>query len=166
MAVKPLPATIEVVRPGVGDIAPLMRLFRQALRKDFQYFPPSYTDQICRQNGFWQLLAARFKDDRIMEVAKVNGRLVGYALGSLTPQRNAELYWLYVDPAQRTRNMGAALLGAVMRDMQAKGSTKLTLVTYDLKDYYLRHGFSHRGQQHIHSLDLDVMEYNLDAHDA
>jgi len=164
MALKPVAAQVVVTRPSLNDISPLQRLFRQALKEDFQYFPPSYIDRICRQNNFWHLLAARFKSDRIMEVAKVDGCLIGYALGSLTPQHNAELYWLYVDPTQRTRDIGAALLGAVMRDMQARGSTKLTLVTYDLKDYYLRHGFSHRGQQRIHSLDLDVMEYNVNAH--
>jgi GNAT superfamily N-acetyltransferase len=162
MAVSPDQAVVSV--PTIGDIAPLQRLFRQALRHDFQYFPPTYADKICRQNSFWHLLAARFKPDRIMQVAKINGRIVGYALGSLTPQHDGELYWLYVDPQQRTHNLGAALIQAVVQDMKARGCTKLTLVTFDLKDYYLHHGFSYRGKQNIHSLDLDVMEYQVGSH--
>lgn len=165
MAVKP-PPSVVVGPPTARDIAPLRKLFRQALRSDFQYFSPAYIDQISRQNNFWRLLMGRRKFERSMYVAKRNRRIIGYALGSLTPQRNGELYWLYVDPAQRTSNVGAALLEAVVSDMRAKGSTKLTLVTYDLKDYYLRHGFHHRGKQRIHSLDLDVMEYNLNDHAA
>jgi len=165
MAGKP-PTPVVVGPPTVRDIALLRKLFRQALRDDFQYFSPAYIDQISRQNNFWHLLMGRRKLERSMHVAKRNHHIIGYALGSLTPQRNGELYWLYVDPTQRTSNVGDALLKAVVSDMRAKGATKLTLVTYDLKDYYLRHGFQYRGQQRIHSLDLDVMEYNLNDHGA
>jgi ribosomal protein S18 acetylase RimI-like enzyme len=163
MAVAPT-TTIDIAPPGLRDIESLQRLFRQALRQDFQYFPPSYTDRICRQNNFWHLLMARFRHERIMEVAKLHGAIVGYALGSVTPQGNGELYWLYVDPAQRTHDIGARLLDTVMRELQERGAAKLTLVTYDLKDYYLHRGFEYRGKQRIHSLDFDVMEYKLGAH--
>jgi predicted N-acetyltransferase YhbS len=160
-------ATTAVViePPAVRDMPALRRLFRQALRDDFQYFPPTYASQINHQNSLWRLLLAGLKADRIMRVAKVKGQIVGYSLGSLTPQHNGELYWLYVDPSQRTRNIGAALLQATLDTMKLRGSHKVTLVTYDLKDYYQRHGFYYRGKQHIHSLDLDVMEHGLGDHE-
>lgn len=165
-AAHPHASPITITPPTVRDIAPLRRLFRQALRDDFQYFPPAYTDRISHQNSFWRLLLARHKPDRVMAVAKAKDRIVGYAIGSLTPQRNGELYWLYVDPASRTRDIGAALLSAVLSDMGRRGSGKVTLVTYDLKDYYRRHGFRHRGKQRIHTQDLDVMEYDVSGHEA
>lgn len=160
MAVKPA-SRVDIGPPKLRDIAAVRKLFRQALRDDFQYFSPAYTDRISRQNSFWHLLMGRGRSERIMQIAKHKGRVVGYALGSLTPQHNGELYWLYVNPAERTGNIGAALLDAVVREMRSRGSNKVTLVTYDLKDYYQRHGFKYQGKQRIHNLDLDVMEYEM-----
>jgi ribosomal protein S18 acetylase RimI-like enzyme len=155
---------IIVTAPTRSDILPLRRLFRQALRHDFQYFPPAYADLINRQNNWWRLLLARTKSDRVIVVAKAHRRIIGYAIGSLTPRGNGELYWLYVDPAQRTANIGARLLEATCLEMQRRGAKMVTLVTYDLKDYYLHLGFNYRGKQRIHDLNLDVMEYPMDGH--
>lgn len=160
-AAQPHRGPIVIAPPTARDTLALRQLFRQALRDDFQYFSPTYTDQISRQNSLWRLLLARYKSDRVIIVAKAKGQIVGYAIGSLTPQHNGELYWLYVDPAHRTGNIGATLLSAILREMGRRGSGKVTLVTYDLRDYYLRHGFSHRGKQRIHNQDLDVMEYEV-----
>ena len=152
---------VTIQSPRSRDLVALRRLFQRALRDDFQYFPPAYTDRISHQNRLRHLFVARFKSDRIILVASFQGKLIGYGMGSLTPQGNGELYWLYVDPAYRTGNIGAAILEAVLDAAHQRGGRKVTLVTYDLKDYYQRHGFRHRGKQRIHGLDLDVMEYVL-----
>ncbi|HUC87285.1 MAG TPA: GNAT family N-acetyltransferase [Candidatus Saccharimonadales bacterium] len=158
-------ADIIIAPPRLRDIPALHRLFRRALLVDFQYFPLGYVDEISHQNNLWRLAAARFRRGRIMVVAKRGDQLIGYALGSLTPEGGGELYWLYVERGERQHRIGSQLLHTAVRLMCSRGATLVTLVTYDLKDYYLHQGFSYRGKQHIHGVDLDVMEYRLDGQD-
>lgn len=159
----PIPQPIRIEPPSLRDLVPLRRLFVVALRQDFTYFPADYVTEINRQNNLLRLALAQRRRGRVMQVAKYDGQVIGYALGSLTPEGNGELYWLYVNPAARQRGIGNRLLEAGTGELLAKGARRVTLVTYNLKDYYLRHGFHHRGTQHIHGLDLDVMEYPADG---
>jgi len=156
-------ADITITSPSLADIVALRRLFRIALQIDFQYFPAGYAKEIGAQNSMLHLALGRYQRDRLLLVAKRRGHLIGYAIGSLTPQGSGELYWLYVDRPERRRKVGVQLLQAAIKELRRRGASSITLVTYDLKDYYERQGFQHRGKQHIHGLDLDVMEYSADG---
>jgi GNAT superfamily N-acetyltransferase len=156
-------ADITITSPSLTDIVALRRLFRIALQIDFQYFPAAYAKEIGAQNNLLHLALGRYQRDRVILVAKRAGHLIGYAIGSLTPQGGGELYWLYVDRPERRRKVGVQLLHAAIHELRRRGAGSINLVTYDLKDYYARQGFHYRGQQHIHGLDLDVMEYPADG---
>ncbi len=166
MTVAAAPATttdITITAPSLTDIMALRRLFKVALQVDFQYFPAAYAKEISAQNSMLRLASGRYQKDRALLVAKRGRYVIGYAIGSLTPNRNGELYWLYVDRPERGRKVGVQLLHAAIKELRWRGAERVTLVTYDLKDYYQRQGFHYRGKQHIHGIDLDVMEYPADV---
>ncbi len=152
---------VAVVRPTLWDMPTLHRLFQEALRRDFQYFPQEYIAEIGRQNNLWRLTIALTRANRIMAVAKVRGRIVGYIIGSLTSGGTSELYWLYVDRQYRNHRVGGRLLQEALQIARSKGAHRVFLVTYNLRDYYQRQGFHYWGKQTIQGVSLDAMEYKL-----
>ena len=152
-------AAVTIHRLGLGDALALRRLFRAAVASDFAYFPRAYRRQVLRQNGLGRLAIATLRPDRLLFGATVGGRLVGYAIGRRNGDGTGKIYWLYVDPAQRSSGVGSGLLAAILAEFERRHSSQVSLVTYRHDEYYRRKGFTLAKSEEVYGITMKVMVY-------
>lgn len=152
-------AAVTIHRLSLGDAPALRRLFRGAVATDFAYFPGSYRRQVLRQNDLSRLAVATLRSDRLLFGARAGERLVGYAIGRSNKDSTGKIYWLYVDPEQRSSGVGSGLLGAILAEFERRGSKQVSLVTYQHDDYYRRKGFKLLKNDRVYGVPMKVMVY-------
>jgi ribosomal protein S18 acetylase RimI-like enzyme len=136
-------------------------LFVDALTNHFDYFDDSYRQQVLAENTLWSMMKGTVHPNRVLLVAKDQGRIIGYVIGSTPPQSHAQIYWLFVDPAYRGQNVGLALLSRILKHMRNKGADKASLVTHDHAKYYARQGFKLIRKEHDGKIIKYVLTYSL-----
>lgn len=74
-------------------------------------------------------------------VAMKGSDMVGFLIGSVPEDKNAQIYWLYVSDDGRGQGVGTKLLQAGLERMKAKGAKQVSLETHNRAQYYLDRGF-------------------------
>ncbi|KAA9152926.1 GNAT family N-acetyltransferase [Amycolatopsis acidicola] len=97
--------------------------------------------------NYEQLLSVMTYDSTDLLVAEDDGKVIGYALAArfLVLYANGpvtELQELMVDPAQRGRGVGRALVNAIIERARAAGAVEVTVPTRRARDYYVKLGFA------------------------
>ncbi len=132
-------ATIAPLR--LRDAREAHAVFVNALLHDFDYFDSAYKQVVLAENNLVSMMRAVLLPSRLLLVAKDQGRIVGYVIGSVPKNGNGQIYWLFVDRAYRGQNLGLALLSRILKIMAAKGASQAALITHDHATYYARQGF-------------------------
>lgn len=118
-------------------------------------------NQVIADNNLRQLYKAWLLPRRILLGAwTAQGELVGYVIGSVV-NSDAQLYWLYVAPETRGKNVGLRLLTRMCRESSRRGARRLALSTHDHRAYYERQGFKHRARRTMHGVPMDIMELQI-----
>lgn len=146
---------------AIADLRSLNRLFVQAVRSHFAYFPDDVQDQVIRDHRLLQLAKAILHPQRLVLVARQNGKLVGYAIGSAPKGGSGQLYWLYVDPSCRGQNIGLSLLSRALKQLAQQGANEVVLATHDHRRYYERQGFGFVERRTIDGVPMDIMLFRL-----
>lgn len=156
-----LMSDVKISPVKTRQLRSLRRLFASATRSSFGYLPQKQLKQTLRSNNLRRLTLSKLRPSRLVLVA-ANGQLVGYSIAAFDGD-SAHLYWLYVDPDQRGRNIGLKLLGATLRWAEAGGANKLVLATHDHRRYYERQGFKWSEQKMVDGVLMDIMFARLGA---
>lgn len=153
---------ITITEAGLADLRALRRLFVAAVRAHFSYFPKPVQDRVIRDHGLLHLAKAIVHPRRTILVARNGRRLVGYAIGALPTHGSAQLYWLYVDPDCRGRNIGVSLLTKSLKDLSRKGAGEVALATHDHRVYYERQGAVWYESREVDGVPMDVMIFHVE----
>jgi ribosomal protein S18 acetylase RimI-like enzyme len=149
--------TIAPVR--LRELVQLTRLFEQAVRNHFTYFPRSTQQDVIRSHSVGKLFRANLDPRRIILVARSDGRLVGYCIGAVPSQGPAQLFWLYVEPEFRGTNTGLSLLSRSIKHMEERGADEVFIATHDHRRYYERQGFKYQSSITEHGIPMDIMVF-------
>ncbi|HEX7259453.1 MAG TPA: GNAT family N-acetyltransferase [Candidatus Saccharimonadia bacterium] len=153
----------QLRRAQLRDIAPLRTLFVHALETDFDYFPHRYLRQVKRQHSVPRLVVSLLKKQRIILIAALDKRIVGYMVGSGHQDGVGELYWLYVHPSQRGQRVGTKLLQQAIGELRQQGMHTVRLMTHKFERYYKRYGFEVCGTYAIESLEVKIMQLRFEG---
>jgi ribosomal protein S18 acetylase RimI-like enzyme len=117
--------------PSVASLAgELVRMHHETDRKRF--FLPERVEE-----GYaWWLGRELDRKEAVVMVAEVAERVVGYAYGSLEERNwnalldaHGEIHDLYVAETERRKQVGRALLDALVRELEALGADPIVLAT-------------------------------------
>jgi len=148
-------------RARISDIISLRTLFVHALDTDFMYFPSSYIKKVKKQHSVARLSVSLLKKQRIVLLALMNRRIVGYMVGSGHPDGVGEVYWLYVHPSERRQRLGSKLLQSAVQELRNQGMNSIKLMTHQSEEYYAKHGFESVGIYKIDGLEVTIMQLSL-----
>jgi N-acetylglutamate synthase-like GNAT family acetyltransferase len=152
---------IEITPLRLWEAHIARRVFADALLNHFDYFEPAYKSKVLAQNSYLHMAMGVLRPSRLLLVAKHEGRIVGYIIGSVPSDKHAQIYWLYVDPMCRGENIGLGLLSRLLKSMAALGATEATLVTHGYTKYYARQGFKLIQKVKQGGVDAYVLTYPL-----
>ncbi|HSX01235.1 MAG TPA: GNAT family N-acetyltransferase [Candidatus Saccharimonas sp.] len=155
-----LPSPI-ITEASLSHLPALRRLFVDAVRTHFTYFTPRIQRRVIREHNLLRLGRAALHPHRVVLVAHAGNQLVGYAIGSVPAPGSGQLYWLYVDPAQRGQNLGLSLLSRMLRLQQQRGAIEVTLATHDHRRYYERQGFAWVENRLVDGVNMDIMRFRV-----
>ncbi len=156
-------AVVQIRRASLGDIYPFRSLFVHTLATDFNYFPKAYVNQVKAEHTLLRLVISLFKKQRIILLAKLDGRIIGYMIGSGHANGVGELYWLYVDPLERRQRLGSKLVQQALVELKHQGMHSVRLMTRELEGYYAKYGFEVVGTYMIETFKLTIMQHGLDG---
>ncbi len=157
---KPAAKTV-IRRPRPWEAPALKTLFAHAIERSFDYFTPQYRALVQRDNTTLKIILGTLRRNRIILVARQEGRMIGYLFGAVGSDGVGRIFWLYVTPEARGSNVGLALLARSMRIMREQGAEVAELGTYDHRPYYERQGFVFSSQRHEGGCDIDILRYRL-----
>jgi len=145
------------------EIAKLRKLFKRAVKNDFNYFPEEYKKKVLAKNNLMRLLFALKKPDRIIMTASSDKKIKGFILANLPTTNVGQIHWLYVAPDSRKMGVGKKLLKACLRDFKKQGVNKVVLETHNYQDYYLRRGFtlSKINKMQFSTITMYIMSISL-----
>lgn len=136
----------------------LYSLFDQALEKDFAYFSPEYRQNVRRANNIAKLRLGTVHPNRLFMGIYEGGELKGYSIsGVQKATAKAFLYWLYVDPLLRKKQLGQLLLSETETALRSRNVDSIHLVTHNQQHFYERAGYE------INKILTDV-DYNVDMY--
>ncbi len=145
------------------NVAPVHRLFVQAVRRNFTYFPEQAQAKVIRDHRPLKLLLAKLNPRRIILTAYYGDDLVGYVIGAVPRDAHGQIYWLYVDDSRRGKNTGLALLSRMIRYQRSLGASEVTLATHDHRRYYERQGFIWTESREVDGVRMDIMTFRIMA---
>lgn len=132
---------VSVAPASLRHLPALAALFRRAVETDFNYFPPAVIAQTLAQGSLLRLGIAILKPQRVVLVAREGSTLIGFLIGSVPDDKNAQIYWLYVSDEGRGKGVGSRLLQVGIESMKARGARQVSLETHNRTQYYLERGF-------------------------
>ncbi len=122
--------TVRAATPA--DAGPICDVCARAFREDYRGLLP--------EERIEQVIAEYYNESRVRgeieaappewlgyQVVEEDGRVLGAAGGGLTGPAAGELYLISLDPAQRNRGLGSALLARVTEQLVALGATEMWL---------------------------------------
>jgi predicted N-acetyltransferase YhbS len=154
---------IEITEASLPSLPALRRLFVGAVHNHFQYFPDHVRRRVIQEHSLWRLTMAAVDPKRVVLTAKSDNRIIGYAIGTAPKVGPAQLFWLYVEPDQRGKNLGLSLLSRMLKTLGAKGAAEVSLATHDHRRYYERQGFKWVRHTTIDGVDMDILTFKMKA---
>jgi len=134
-----MPSSEALIRAAsANDAEALGRLGTLLVEQHYAFDPRRFLAPTPETaEGYGSFLASQVNvTDAVVMVAEVEGRVVGYAYGTIEghdwPSLRgpaAVLHDLLVDPAERNRAVGQALLDAMMGAFAARDAPRVVLVT-------------------------------------
>lgn len=152
---------VTIVTASLNSLISLNRLFANAVAEHFAYFPEHVQRRVVKNHAVHRLARAMLDPRRVILLAKVDGRIIGYAIGAAPATGPAQLFWLYVDPDYRGANTGLSLLSRMLRQLGAIGATTVSIATHDHRAYYERQGFKFVEKAIIDGVEMDVLVFKL-----
>ncbi len=121
----------------------LYNLFDQALEKDFAYFSPEYRQNVRRTNNVTRLCLGALHPKRLYTGIYDGNSLKGYSIAGIQKDNTqAFLYWLYIDPVLRKKQLGQLLLSETELTLKKGGVASIQLVTHNQQHFYERAGYN------------------------
>ena len=127
-----------LVRPARPDDLPAVsRLAAELVRLHHRLDPPRFLLVEPVEDGYqWFFSREIHRNEALILVAEDEGRIIGYAYGTLEP-RNwndlldacGKLNDLYVDPTARRQGAGRALTTAMLTALRARGAPRVVLLS-------------------------------------
>ena len=154
---------VIITQAPLPALPAVRRLFADAVRVHFAYFPDDIQSRIIAEHNLPKLLLATIDRRRIILIARRHGRIVGYCLGAAPVSGPAQLFWLYVDPDQRGANIGLSLLSRMIKLLSKKGAREIAIATHDHRKYYERQGFKYRRHTVQDGVEMDILTYRVTA---
>lgn len=154
----------QIRKINLLDIVRLRRLFIEALKIDFDYFPKEYLAQVNRQNSIFNLSLATLNSNRLLIGSWDGKKLVGYLIGDKTNKDLGQIFWLFVLPEYRNHKIGRSLMDETLSWFKNLDVSRVQLVTHKHKDYYLKQNFQidKLVPKMIGDIDMYLMSINLD----
>jgi ribosomal protein S18 acetylase RimI-like enzyme len=128
---KPSEAVIQIRRAKLDDLAALQQLGTELMQSDRRFDPLFKEDWYFTEPGKKYILKKIRGRNHVCFVAEKEGRLLGYATGSVNkaetwrPVKRSELGNLYVVAAYRRHGIGHQLFAAFKAWSKAKGVEKI-----------------------------------------
>jgi predicted N-acetyltransferase YhbS len=154
---------IAISEASLPSLPHLRRLFVGAVQNHFQYFPEHIQRRVIREHSLWRLALAAVDPRRVVLVARSDKRIIGYAIGASPAVGPAQLFWLYVEPDQRGKNLGLSLLSRMLKTLGAKGAAEVSIATHDHRRYYERQGFKWVRHTTVDGVDMDILTFKVKA---
>jgi len=147
-----------ICRLSFKDIFSLPALFKQAVATDFAFYSDKVKKRILRKNSLRRLFSAKLRKQRVVFVAKVDGKCVGLIIAS----HNANIgivHWVFVLNEYRNKKIGSNLLREVELEMKRLGCHKITLTTEIAPEFYRNLGYTEEGllRKHWWGQDFSIM---------
>jgi ribosomal-protein-alanine N-acetyltransferase len=127
---------VDLASGGAGDVPEVDRVMQAA-------FDPRYGEAWTRS----QCIGILAMPGVWLTLARIDGNVAGFALVRAVIDE-AELLLIAVDPAQRRRGIGAALMRSVLADCQGRGVKRIHLEVRagnPAAGLYARFGFAREG---------------------
>lgn len=153
-----------VIRPvRLKDTSRLNTLIVQSINDSFTYFAPEFRQSLVRKHSNSRLARAYFSPYAFFYLAAHEGRIVGYNLLRIAPDKTAFLLWMYVAPTLRGQHIGSRLVHRGLAEARRRGAHRLELITHDKVRYYEHHGFKSikRIPGMLGEADMTLMEQVL-----
>lgn len=158
--------TIHISPMRLREVRETRRVFVDAVENHFDYFDAGYRAQVLKDNTVPRLAFAGLRPRRIVLVAKHRDKIVGYCIGSIPKNGNAQVYWLFVNPTLRGSNIGLRLLSRILKIMEQAGSHEATLITHNYATYYARQGFKQKSVIKRGEVEEYILSYPLGDHNS
>jgi GNAT superfamily N-acetyltransferase len=152
---------VTIQQPSLLSLPALNHLFVKAVLKQFTYFPENVRKEVIKEHSTWKLFLGVIDPRRVILVARVDGEIIGYAIGAAPSSGPAQLFWLYVEPDHRGANIGLSLLSRMLKVLAAKGAKVISIATFDHRRYYERQGFEFIKKADVEGVKMDVMVFKV-----
>jgi ribosomal protein S18 acetylase RimI-like enzyme len=115
-------------------------------------------NRIIRKNSLLRLFFARIRKQRILLVAKTEGKCVGLIISSCNANIGV-IHWLFVLPEYRGKKIGFNLIKKAEAELQKLGCHKITLTTEIAPEFYKNLGYIEEGllKKHWWQKDFTIM---------
>ena len=131
------PGPLLIRRGVIEDAAEASRLHAETWRASYRgLVPDDLLDQLSptRWEHGWRRGFASMDPTRVVHVAEVDGRIVGFVGGGRSrsggpPGYPGEVYALYVHPRRQGQGIGRALLNAVAAGLSERGLVPIVIWT-------------------------------------
>lgn len=141
----------------------LHSLFTSALDSDFDYFSDEYRKSVLASNNPTKLRIASFHPKRILLGAYQDSQLIGYSISSISKNNIAFLFWLFVSPEHRSKQIGRRLLFNTEKSLQKRSVDSIELITHNQQSFYEKNGFEIQKMLHglVAGVDMYAMQKRL-----
>ena len=145
-------------KPSFKDIFSLPFLFERAVLTDFSFYSEQVKKRIIRKNSLLRLFFACIRKQRVLLVAKVEGKCVGLIISSCNANIGV-IHWLFVLPEHRGKKIGFNLVEKAGDELQKLGCHKITLTTEIASEFYKKLGYIEEGvlKKHWWEKDFTIM---------
>lgn len=136
-----------VDRPAIRDVA------RRSLIQSYSIAPAAIVEAVDEWYGE-ERLAERITDDReILLTAVVDGQVVAFSDSTITGEHTGELFWIHVDPAYRSEDIGEQLFERTRDRLGERGAEHLhgRVLADNVggNEFYKRHGLVKVGDESV-----------------
>jgi predicted N-acetyltransferase YhbS len=152
---------VVITEASVLSLPALSRLFAKAVHEQFNYFSDSVQAEVVKEHSVPKLYLAVFDSRRVVLIAKLGERVIGYAIGAAPKVGPAQLFWLYVEPDQRGNRLGLSLLSRMLKTLGDKGARTVSIATHDHRRYYERQGFQFLKNTLVDGVDMDILTFKI-----
>lgn len=156
-------STLDIKHIPVSHCSRLHRLFTTALDSDFDYFSDTYKKSVLATNTSNKLRLAALHRKRILLGAYANDQLIGYSISSISRNNIAFLFWLFVSPEHRGKQIGRHLLYSTENNLQKRRVDSIELITHNQQRFYEKNGFELQKmlQGLVAGVDMYAMQKRL-----
>lgn len=131
------------IRPArLTDLAPIARLTRQVVKRDYAFYSPAIQGVIIRRYTGRALASSMVRGKRLVLVARTEPKLIGVLVTTANSDGVAVVHWLAVHEADRSQGVGTKLLTEFEKRLKGLPVHKIMLWTEVASLYYEKLGWA------------------------